>query len=196
MLLNDDVLVEAGCVEALVARRRRRRRRLAAHRRARPASRSPAASSSSQRGFGRHVDGARDYLSGACLCISRAAWERVGPFNEELFLYYEDVDWCLRARALGVPLRSRARRARVAQRRRVERRRAGRDLGLLLDAQPALAARAAAGRAAQRVARPRARACARALRAVQSARRAVARAKLAGVRDWSEHRMGRGPWPA
>jgi hypothetical protein len=24
----------------------------------------------------------------------------------------------------------------------------------------------------------------------------VALAKLAGVRDWSEHRMGRGPWPA
>ena len=56
------------------------------------------------RGFGRHVDGARDYLSGACLCISRGAWEAVGPFNEKLFLYYEDVEWCLRARALGVPL--------------------------------------------------------------------------------------------
>jgi hypothetical protein len=34
------------------------------------------------------------------------------------------------------------------------------------------------------------------VRAVQSARRAVARAKLVGVRDWSERRMGRGPWPS
>jgi GT2 family glycosyltransferase len=33
-------------------------------------------------------------------------------------------------------------------------------------------------------------------RAVQSARRAVSRAKLVGVRDWSERRMGRGPWPS
>ena len=58
--------------------RRRRRAKTARPRRAstaRPASRSQAASSSSQRGFGRHVDGARDYLSGACLCISRGAWE-------------------------------------------------------------------------------------------------------------------------
>ena len=57
------------------------------------------------RGFGRHEPGARDFLTGAALCIPRAAWERVGSFEERLFLYYEDVDWCLRARAAGFALR-------------------------------------------------------------------------------------------
>ena len=34
------------------------------------------------------------------------------------------------------------------------------------------------------------------LRALRSSRRGVAKAKLAGVRDWSQRRMGRRPWPA
>ena len=193
VLLNDDLLVEPGCVEALVV----------------AAGDAGAASPridgppgvafaggelELQRGFGRHVDGARDYLSGACLCIARAAWERVGPFDEELFLYYEDVEWSLRARELGVPLTvaldARASHSGGAS--------SGGEQGetwayystrnrlWLLERQRGT--RAARREAVRTSVRAR-------VRAVRSARRGVARAKLAGVRDWSEHRMGRGPWP-
>ena len=193
VLLNDDLLVDPGCIEALVA----------------AAGEGGAASPridgppgfafaggelEPQRGFGRHVDGANDYLSGACLCIARAAWERVGPFDEELFLYYEDVDWSLRARALGVPLTV----ALDAHASHIGGASSGGEQGetwayystrnrlwLLEKQQGARKARREALRTSLRAR----------VRAVQSARRGVARAKLAGVRDWSEHRMGRGPWP-
>jgi N-acetylglucosaminyl-diphospho-decaprenol L-rhamnosyltransferase len=193
VLLNDDLLVGPGCIEALVA----------------AAGEGGAASPridgppgfafaggelEPQRGFGRHVDGATDYLSGACLCISRAAWERVGPFNQELFLYYEDVDWCLRARALAVPLTvalgAHASHSGGAS--------SGGEQGetwayystrnrlwLLEQQQGSRKARREAARTSFRAR----------LRAVRTARRGVARAKLAGVHDWSERRMGRGPWP-
>lgn len=45
------------------------------------------------------------YLTGACLLVSRAAWEAVGPFDEEFFLYGEESDWQHRARAAGWRLR-------------------------------------------------------------------------------------------
>jgi N-acetylglucosaminyl-diphospho-decaprenol L-rhamnosyltransferase len=193
VLLNDDVLVEAGCVAALVA----------------GAGDSGAASPridgppgfafagarlELKRGFGSHVEGARDYLTGACICFSRAAWEAVGPFDEALFLYYEDVDWSLRARAKGVPL------------------------AVVLDARAAHPGGASSGgeqgetwayystrnrlwlleqqRGMPHARREAVRTSLRArVRAARSSRRPVALAKLAGVRDWSEHRMGRGPWP-
>ncbi|OBF90848.1 glycosyl transferase family 1 [Mycobacterium sp. 852002-51163_SCH5372311] len=44
------------------------------------------------------IDG---YIAGACLAINRAAWDSVGVFDEEFFLYGEDVDWQTRARAAG-----------------------------------------------------------------------------------------------
>jgi GT2 family glycosyltransferase len=56
-------------------------------------------------GFGVHVEDARDFLTGAALAVHRSTWDRVGLFDESLFLYYEDVDWSLRARAAGVELR-------------------------------------------------------------------------------------------
>jgi GT2 family glycosyltransferase len=45
------------------------------------------------------------YLTGCCLLATRAAWERVGPLDEGYFIYAEDADWCLRARAAGFGLR-------------------------------------------------------------------------------------------
>ena len=44
------------------------------------------------------IDG---YIAGACLAINRAAWESIGAFDEEFFLFGEDVDWQTRARATG-----------------------------------------------------------------------------------------------
>ena len=42
-----------------------------------------------------------DYLTGALLLISREVVQRVGYFDESYFLYYEDSDFALRARAEG-----------------------------------------------------------------------------------------------
>jgi GT2 family glycosyltransferase len=194
VLLNDDVLVEPGCVEALAAG-------AGESGAASPCIAGPpgiafaGAELELRRGFGRHVDGALDYLTGACICFSRAAWETVGPFDESLFLYYEDVDWSLRARARNVPLVV-VRDARAAH--------AGgsssggeqgetwayystRNRLWLLEQQ----------RGTRHARREALRTSLRArLRAARSSRRPVALAKLAGVRDWSERRMGRGPWPA
>ncbi|MUM16689.1 glycosyltransferase [Mycobacterium sp. CBMA271] len=44
------------------------------------------------------VDG---YLTGACLLINRRAWNAVGAFDEEFFLYGEEADWQLRVRSSG-----------------------------------------------------------------------------------------------
>jgi GT2 family glycosyltransferase len=53
-------------------------------------------------------DGARfagvsetDVACGAALLLPRTALERVGPLDEQLFAYSEDVDWSLRARRAG-----------------------------------------------------------------------------------------------
>lgn len=40
-------------------------------------------------------------VSGAALALSRAARDRIGPMNEDYFLYQEDVEWCERAHASG-----------------------------------------------------------------------------------------------
>lgn len=47
---------------------------------------------------------ATGYLTGCCLLATRAAWERVGPLDERYFIYAEDADWSLRARAAGFKL--------------------------------------------------------------------------------------------
>lgn len=103
LLLNDDVYLRLGAVERLVAA-------AGADGAASPwlAGEGDAAYRGGaidwERGFAGHREGADDYLIGGCLCISRGAWERTGPFDEAFFLYCEDVDWCLRARAAGAPL--------------------------------------------------------------------------------------------
>ncbi len=42
-----------------------------------------------------------DYVSGACLLVRPEIFRRVGCFNHKYFLYYEDADFCLRAKASG-----------------------------------------------------------------------------------------------
>jgi len=41
------------------------------------------------------------WLSGACLLVRRQALEEVGFFDENFFLYFEDIDLCLRMRSRG-----------------------------------------------------------------------------------------------
>jgi GT2 family glycosyltransferase len=42
-----------------------------------------------------------DHPLGACMLVRRSSWDDVGPFDEGFFLYCEEVDWCMRARARG-----------------------------------------------------------------------------------------------
>lgn len=44
------------------------------------------------------------FLSGASLMMKRSTWDVLGGFREDLFLYWEDADLCLRASALQMKL--------------------------------------------------------------------------------------------
>lgn len=44
------------------------------------------------------------YLTGCCLLAPAEVWRKVGPLDERYFIYAEDADWSLRARAQGYPL--------------------------------------------------------------------------------------------
>jgi GT2 family glycosyltransferase len=142
------------------------------------------------RGFGRHEPGARDFLTGAALCLPRAAWERVGRLDERLFLYYEDVEWCLRARAAGFALR--------VEPGATARHEGGRSTG---GGQGETWAYYSTRNRLWLLQRMRGRATARreaantSARAIRRLREPIGRAKLYGVRDWAVGRMGRGPFP-
>ncbi|MGI5189615.1 glycosyltransferase [Promicromonospora sp. CA-289599] len=45
------------------------------------------------------------WLSGACLVVGAELWEELGGFDEDYFLYWEDVDLSWRATALGARLK-------------------------------------------------------------------------------------------
>lgn len=42
------------------------------------------------------IDGSMNYISGACMLVTRRYVEDVGPMLDDYFLYCEEVDWCLR----------------------------------------------------------------------------------------------------
>lgn len=50
------------------------------------------------------IERRQNYLNGASMLITRAFWNAVGPMREDYFLYCEEVEWCLRARGLGLGL--------------------------------------------------------------------------------------------
>ena len=41
------------------------------------------------------------WLTGCAILARRAALEKIGLFDSDFFMYWEDVDWCLRARQAG-----------------------------------------------------------------------------------------------
>jgi GT2 family glycosyltransferase len=41
------------------------------------------------------------YVPTCCALISSAAWKSVGTFRADYFMYYDDTEWCQRARAAG-----------------------------------------------------------------------------------------------
>ncbi|MFO7608172.1 MAG: glycosyltransferase family 2 protein [Candidatus Krumholzibacteriia bacterium] len=43
-----------------------------------------------------------DYVAGACFLMPRQALDTVGPLDEDFFLYFEETDWCWRARQKGL----------------------------------------------------------------------------------------------
>lgn len=47
---------------------------------------------------------ATGYLTGCCLLATAEAWRKVGLLDERYFIYAEDADWSLRARAAGYRL--------------------------------------------------------------------------------------------
>lgn len=49
--------------------------------------------------------GPRQWLTAACLLIRRTDFEAVGGFDERFFMYYEDVDLCVRLRQRGRDVR-------------------------------------------------------------------------------------------
>jgi GT2 family glycosyltransferase len=115
-LLNNDTVVQHGALDALLAEASRggtpalvssRVYRMLSPRTIwfeggefRPFTGAAHHVSVSRFGRGRHP-----YLSGCSLLIPRAVWERVGLLDESFFMYGEDVDYSIRATALGVPLR-------------------------------------------------------------------------------------------
>jgi GT2 family glycosyltransferase len=46
-----------------------------------------------------------DWCSGAVLLVPRHAWLKLGGFDERIFMYMEEVDWCRRARRAGMVVR-------------------------------------------------------------------------------------------
>ncbi len=45
-----------------------------------------------------------DYTTGCCFLAPRTIFEQAGPFDKRYFAYFEDLDWSLRVRSLGLDI--------------------------------------------------------------------------------------------
>lgn len=113
VLLNPDLDVDGATVEALAAHVRRDPRALVSPRITRPDGRPWFAGGTLDLATGRTrtpatvPDDVR-WLSGACIAVGADMWRTLGGFDEEFFLYWEDVDLSWRALAHGARLEVRA----------------------------------------------------------------------------------------
>lgn len=46
-----------------------------------------------------------DFISGCCLLVKKKVWDKVGFFDERFFMYYEDVDFQVRAAKSGFKIK-------------------------------------------------------------------------------------------
>ncbi len=58
-------------------------------------------SDQAERDYGHFAPEESDYITGCALLVKREVIEKIGPLDERFFLYWEDSDWGLRARAAG-----------------------------------------------------------------------------------------------
>jgi GT2 family glycosyltransferase len=42
-----------------------------------------------------------DYVSGCCMRIKKRVLDKIGLFDEQFFFYFEDIDFCIRAKSKG-----------------------------------------------------------------------------------------------
>ena len=45
-----------------------------------------------------------DWVTGAAMVVSKALFDKLQGFDEKIFMYFEDVDFCLRAKELGAKI--------------------------------------------------------------------------------------------
>lgn len=45
-----------------------------------------------------------EWVSGSCMLFSRSLVKQIGPWDINFFLYFEDIDWCLRVRKEGISI--------------------------------------------------------------------------------------------
>lgn len=50
---------------------------------------------------GIHVIRNNDYITGACMLVKLEVIKKIGLMHEDYFLYFEDVDWCIKAHKAG-----------------------------------------------------------------------------------------------
>lgn len=65
------------------------------------APRSRALNAFYEGGFDHDHERVVDWTMGAAMLVRRVAFDQVGPFDEDFFLFSEETDWCYRARSLG-----------------------------------------------------------------------------------------------
>lgn len=119
LLLNNDVIVEPSFLAKLVEQARRLPKLAAANPKTYFYSEprkiySTGGRVSLWRGVARQVGrgqedrgqfekvARRDYADGMCMLIPRSAIEKVGLLDEQYFAYWEETDWCWRAREAGL----------------------------------------------------------------------------------------------